>query len=261
MINPVAFTIFGIDVMWYGILVTLGIYLGVLSVSKLADGSRGITSDDILDLCLIMIPVAVLTTRLWFVIFYDLEYYLQNPIQILNFREGGLAIHGGIIGGIIVVLLFSKKKNIDFLYLFDILSPGLALGQAIGRWGNYTNHEAHGGPTDLPWGIMVDGVKVHPTFLYESIITFSLFLYLYFYLSKNKKFDGQMCSIYLIGYGIARLLIEPLRTDNLMVGDLRIARIISLIFVIIGVGIYFYGKKNKKLPTLNKNNKKIIKNK
>lgn len=243
--NPVAFSIFGLEIMWYGIFITTGIFLGILVARSLVNEKRGLTKDNFLDLMLIMIPVAVVTTRLYYVLFYDLDYYLENPLQILNFRQGGLAIHGGILGGILVVFIYSILKKVYFFYLADVISPGLALGQAIGRWGNYANQEAHGGPTNLPWGIMVEGVKVHPTFLYESIITFSLFLFLYLYLSKKKKFDGQMFSIYLIIYSIGRFLIEGLRTDSLYLGTFRIAQLMSMAGIIVGLIIYWSQSKRK----------------
>ncbi len=243
--NPVAFSIFGLEIMWYGIFITTGIFLGILVARSLVNEKRGLTKDNFLDLMLIMIPVAVVTTRLYYVLFYDLDYYLENPLQILNFRQGGLAIHGGILGGILVVFIYSILKKVPFFYLADVISPGLALGQAIGRWGNYANQEAHGGPTDLPWGIMVEGVKVHPTFLYEFIITFSLFLFLYLYLSKKKKFDGQMFSIYLIIYSIGRFLIEGLRTDSLYLGTFRIAQLMSIAGIIVGLIIYWSQSKRK----------------
>lgn len=124
------------------------------------------------------------------------------------------------------------------------MSPGLALGQGIGRWGNFINMEAHGGPTNLPWGIMVDGVKVHPTFLYESIVDISLALFLYFYLSKHKKFDGQMIAVYGIVYGIGRFFIEGMRTDSLYIGGIRVSQLVSLVFIVLGIYIYIIkGKK------------------
>lgn len=244
--NPVAFSIFGIDIMWYGIFITAGIFLGIMVAHNLVDESRGLTKDNFLDLILILIPVSVLTTRLYYVIFYDLEYYLSNPLQILNFRQGGLAIHGGILGGVLVVFLYSRLKKVPFFYLADTISPGLALGQAIGRWGNYANQEAHGGPTDLPWGIMVDGVRVHPTFFYEAMVTFSIFIFLYFYLSKRKKFDGQMFAVYLIIYSIARFFIEGLRTDSLYLGTFRIAQLVSIAGILVGILIYYYQFRKEK---------------
>lgn len=240
--NPVAFTIFGLEVRWYGILIAIGVLVGIQVASSQIDGKRGLTKDNFLDFILIMLPIGVLFTRLYYVFFYNFEYYMANPSQILNLREGGLAIHGGIISGIIVGIIYSKIKGIKFLYLFDIVSPGLAIAQSIGRWGNFANQEAHGGPTDLPWAINIDGVDVHPTFLYESILTFSIFLFLYFYVRKNKQFDGQMASLYMILYSIGRFFIEGLRTDSLMIMGLRTAQLVSILGIIIGVVIYVVGK-------------------
>lgn len=243
--DPIAFSVFGIDIAWYGILIVTGMLLALFVSSSLIDGSRGVTKDDFYDLALILIPIAVLTTRLYYVIFYDLEYYLQNPSQILNFRQGGLAIHGGIIGGLIVGYIWTKKKDVSFFYMADIIAPGLALAQSIGRWGNFINQEAYGTPTDLPWAITIDGTKVHPTFLYESIITFSIFVFLYFYLSKRKKFDGQMFSIYMIVYSIGRFFIEGLRIDSLYFGPFRVAQLMSILGIIIGIIIYKVQSKKK----------------
>ncbi len=241
--------------MWYGVFVTTGIFLGILVASSLIDGTRGLTKDNFFDLMIIMIPVAVITTRLYYVIFYNLEYYLDNPLEIFNFRQGGLAIHGGIIGGVLVVLIYSYLKKVNIYYLLDILAPGLALGQSIGRWGNYANQEAHGGPTELPWGITIDGVKVHPTFLYESIVTFSLFVFLYFFLSKRKKFDGEMFGVYLIIYSIARFFIEELRTDSLMAGDLRVAQLVSIGGIIIGIIMFIVLPKQQDKEVIKTQNK------
>lgn len=243
--DPIAFSVFGIDIAWYGILIVIGMLLALFVSSSLIDGSRGVTKDDFYDLALILIPIAVLTTRLYYVIFYDLEYYLQNPSQILNFRQGGLAIHGGIIGGLIVGYIWTKKKDVSFFYMTDIIAPGLALAQSIGRWGNFINQEAYGTPTDLPWAITIDGTKVHPTFLYESIITFSIFVFLYFYLSKRKKFDGQMFSIYMVVYSIGRFFIEGLRIDSLYFGPFRVAQLMSILGIIIGIIIYKVQSKKK----------------
>ena len=133
---------------------------------------------------------------------------------MINIREGGLAIHGGVIAGIIVGYLFTKKKNLNFWQIADIVAPSLILGQAIGRWGNYINKEAYGTPTDLPWGILVDGVKVHPTFLYESLWNFGIFFFLMLYKNK-KKFNGEVFYLYAILYSIGRFFIEGLRIEVL----------------------------------------------
>ena len=228
--NRVAFTIFGIDIMWYGILMATGMILGVLLALKEAK-RVGIDEDDVLNLALIAIPSGLLGARLYYVIF-NWSYYSQNVFEILNFRGGGMAIHGALIGGILAGFIYTKTKGINFFKMADAVMLGIPLAQAIGRWGNYINGEAHGGPTDLPWGIMVDGMKVHPTFLYESIWDLGIFIFLWLF-RKNKKYEGQLAITYIILYSIGRFFIEGLRTDSLMIGPLRMAQVISLVAIII----------------------------
>lgn len=242
--DRIAFTIFGIDVMWYGILMATGMILGTLIALKEAK-RVGIKEDDILDLAIIAIPVGLISARLYYVIF-NWEYYSNNPSQIFNFRGGGMAIHGALIGGILAGYVFSRYKQINFLKLADTVILGMPLAQAIGRWGNFINKEAHGGPTNLPWGIMVDGVKVHPTFLYESIWDFGIFIFLCIF-RKKKSYEGQIIVLYAILYSLGRFFIEGLRTDSLMIGPLRMAQVISLAGVIGGIIVHLYlSKKNKK---------------
>lgn len=241
--DRVAFSIFGIDVMWYGILMAIGMILGTLLALKEAK-RVGIKEDDVLDLAIFAIPIGLLSARLYYVIF-NWEYYSQNVSQILNFRAGGMAIHGALIGGIITGYIFTKIRKINFLKMADAVMIGMPLAQAIGRWGNFINQEAHGGPTDLPWGIMVDGVKVHPTFLYESIWDAAIFIFLWIF-RKKKKYEGQIITYYITLYSLGRFFIEGLRTDSLMIGHLRMAQVISLIGVIVGVISHIYlSKKNK----------------
>ena len=236
--NRVAFTILGIDVMWYGILIGAGMLLGIYIALKEAR-RIGISEDDILNVALIAIPVGVICARLYYVIF-SWDYYSLNPSEILNIRGGGLAIHGGIIGGTLSAYIYAKVKKIDFLKLADTVIPGLPLAQAIGRWGNFINGEAHGGPTNLPWAITVDGMKVHPTFLYESIWNIILFAFIMLYMRKRKKYEGQVLLTYVTVYSIGRFFIEGLRTDSLMIGPLRTAQLVSLAGVTIGVGLHIY---------------------
>jgi phosphatidylglycerol:prolipoprotein diacylglycerol transferase len=238
--NPIAFSIFNFDIRWYGIFMALAMLIASIFVLKKGK-SMGILEDDLLDLIIWVLPSAVIGARLYYVLFYDLNSYLSNPLEILNLRGGGLAIHGGVIGGVLAGYFVTKKKNMPFIKLADVVAPVLILGQAIGRWGNFFNGEAHGGPTDLPWGIMVDGVKVHPTFLYESIWNFLVFVFLLRLLNK-KHFDSQIFSLYLILYSVARFLIEGLRTDSLMVGPFRTAQVISLLMIGLGIFIYQWGK-------------------
>ena len=246
--DRVAFTIFGIDVMWYGILMAIGMILGTLIALKEAK-RVGIKEDNILDLAIIAIPVGLICARLYYVIF-NWEYYASNPSQVFNFRGGGMAIHGALIGGVLAGYLFSRYKKINFFKLADTVTIGMPLAQAIGRWGNFINKEAHGGPTNLPWGIMVDGVKVHPTFLYESIWDFGIFVFLWMF-RKKKSYEGQIIVLYAILYSLGRFFIEGLRTDSLMIGPLRMAQVISLVGVIGGLIAHIYLSKKSKINRQN----------
>ena len=235
--DRVAFTVFGIDVMWYGILMATGMIFGTLIALKEAK-RVGIKEDNILDLAIIAIPSGLIGARLYYVIF-NWEYYFNNPLQILNFRGGGMAIHGALIGGIFAGYLFSKYRKLSFFKLADTVMLGMPLAQSIGRWGNFINKEAHGGPTDLPWGIMVDGIKVHPTFLYESIWDLGIFIFLFIF-RKKKSYEGEIIVLYAILYSLGRFFIEGLRTDSLMLGPLRMAQVISLVGIIGGTIIHLY---------------------
>lgn len=242
-VSRVAFSLFGIDVMWYGILIAMGIFLGTTLGAKEAK-RYGLTEDDFTSMMLWAIPMAIVGARLYYVIF-SWQTYAQNPMQIFNIRGGGLAIHGGIIAGIVTAYVFAKKKKLPFLTLVDSAMPGLALGQAIGRWGNFFNQEAYGGPTDLPWGMWINGTTVHPTFLYESMGTLLLCGFLLWYGRTKRKKPGEVLFCYMIGYGALRFFIEGLRTDSLYFMGLRVAQLVSLAAVIAGI-IGFVIWKNRK---------------
>ena len=242
--DRVAFTIFGIDVMWYGVLIATGMLIGIALAIR--ESKRvGISEDDVLNIAIIAIPVAIICARLYYVIF-SWDYYSQNPGEIFNIRGGGLAIHGGLIGGILTGFIYAKVKKLDFFKTADAVMVGMPLAQAIGRWGNFINGEAHGGPTSLPWGIMVDGVKVHPTFLYESIWDFGIFLFIMFYMRKKKTYEGEVIVSYITLYSIGRFFIEGLRTDSLMFGPIRMAQFVSLVGVVGGLVLHFYLKNRAK---------------
>lgn len=231
--DRVAFTIFGIDIMWYGILIATGIICGYLIAKNLAK-IDGIKEDLLLDFLLITLPFAIIGARLYYVIF-EWSYYSQNPIEIIDIRGGGLAIYGGLIAAVITAYIFSKKKDIAFLRLADICLPGVAIGQAIGRWGNYINQEAYGTATDLPWAITIDGQSVHPTFLYESIGDFLIFLILFNMFRKNHTYYGKTTAWYCIIYGTLRFFVEGFRIDSLYLGPFRVSQLVSLAIIIIGI--------------------------
>ena len=241
--NPVAFRIFGIDVMWYGVIISTGVLLGVLIALKEAKRT-GFKEDNLLDFLLYAIPAGIVGARAYYVIF-SWDYYSQNLSQIINIRNGGLAIHGAIIAGVITGIIFCKKRKINFLELIDLVIPSLILGQAIGRWGNFVNQEAYGGPTDLPWGIIVNGQKVHPTFFYESIINICVFIFLIWFRKHKKATHGQIFGLYLILYSAGRFFVEGLRTDSLMFLGMRVAQLISISSIILGVSLLIYLKKKK----------------
>lgn len=241
--DRVAFSLWGIEIMWYGILIAIGMMLAVFISTREAK-RVGYDENYIMDLCLFMIPIGIIGARAYYVLF-SWQEYAGDLSQVFNIRGGGLAIHGGIIAGLTTAFIYSKVRKLDFFKLMDIVVLGLPLAQSIGRWGNFINKEAHGGPTDLPWGIMVDGQRVHPTFLYESVWNFALFLLL-MKLRKNKKYQGELMSVYLMVYSFGRFFIEGMRTDSLMFGPIRMAQFISLVGIGIGLCLHFILKKRCK---------------
>ena len=245
-VNPIAISIFGINIHWYGILITSAILIG-LALAKHDDGLHKIKFDDVFDFALIGIFFGIICARLYFVLF-NLEYYINNPIEIFKIWNGGLAIYGGIIGGVISAFVFCKVKKIKFLDLCDYVVPFLALAQSIGRWGNFVNQEAYGYETNSLLKMRIfnkelgNFIEVHPTFLYESILDLSIFVVL-MYLRKKRKFSGQLVYLYFIMYGIGRAIIESFRTDSLMFLNFRISQLFSIILVAFSGIMYYFGEK------------------
>jgi phosphatidylglycerol:prolipoprotein diacylglycerol transferase len=226
-LERVAFTVLGHPIYWYGIIIACGFLLAVLYCWKRAP-EFGVVQDDLIDLLLFAVPLCIIGARLYYIIFYlDLYRTADGSLDLgkmVRIWDGGLAIYGAILMAIAVCLIFTRVKGFSFLAYADMGVFGLLIGQAVGRWGNFVNIEAYGGPTDLPWrmGIyeLVEGayqyVEVHPTFLYESIWNV-LGLCLLIFLSKKgrRKFDGMLFFTYLAWYGFGRGMIEGLRTDSL----------------------------------------------
>lgn len=241
--NPIAFSLFGLDVRWYGLLIGLGFFLAILISYKRAP-KHGIESEHILDFAIWLIPMSIIGARVYYVIF-SWENYAGDIGKTLDIRSGGLAIHGGIIAGIITGYFVAHHYKINLLDLADLVFPAVALAQSIGRWGNFFNSEAHGGPTDLPWAISVDGQYVHPTFLYESIWCFVLFAFL-IWLDKRRSFPGQIAFLYGMLYSLERGFVEQLRTDSLMIGPLKQAQVLSFCVFVICLTAYVIQMKKEK---------------
>ena len=243
--NPIALSLGPIKIYWYSIIILIAIILASKVLFKQAK-KQNIKEEFLTNLIFYGVLWGIIGARLYYVLF-NLDYYIQNPIEIIEIYNGGLAIHGGIIAGAIFFIYYSKKNKMNFLKIFDLTAPALILGQAIGRWGNFINQEAYGYETNLPWRMGIyEGVKyieVHPTFLYESIATFLIFIILTI-LSNKRKFKGQITLVYLITYSFARMIIEGLRTDSLMLGNIRISQLLSLIIFVISIIVYI--KKNNK---------------
>ncbi len=247
-IDPVAFTIPAINwkVYWYGIIIALGFILAIIYCFKRA-GKFGVDSDKLLNCVLVTAPLAIICARLYYVVF--------NPdtsfTQFFNIHQGGLAIYGGVIGAIVVGIICCKMWKVNILSTLDLASLGFLIGQGIGRWGNFVNQEAYGAATNSDWFGMTggkialemgDGVLVHPCFLYESVWCLLGFLLLHF-ISKKRKFDGELGCIYLIWYGFGRMIIEGFRTDSLYLGSFRVSQILSALMVIAGVILLIIGLK------------------
>lgn len=207
-----------------------------------------LTSDNVLNFIIFCVPIAIIGARLYYVIF-NWSYYANDIFKIINIRAGGLAIHGGLIFGFITAAILCIIWKVRPLNILDLAVPSVALAQSIGRWGNYFNSEAHGGPTDLPWAITVDGQQVHPTFLYESIWCLILFILL-IYIDNRRKFEGQTFLLYGILYSVERFFVEALRTDSLMFGPFKQAQLLSLVIIIACLAVYMILYKHSK--TINK---------
>ena len=246
--NPIILSIGPIHIYWYGFFIVLGIIAAIMVTIKIARHYK-IKEDQVLDLAFWLIIGGVIGARI-FHILIEWRYYLNNPIDIFKVWQGGLAIHGAIIAGLIIVYCYAKKIKTDFWKLTSIIVPGLALAQAIGRWGNYFNQELFGRPTSLPWGIFINPMNrpfeyfsnsyFHPTFLYESLGDFLIFAFLFLgqaWFIKKKKVKEINFKIlvfgYLILYSVLRFMLEYLRLDSAyIIGGLRHAQITSLVMII-----------------------------
>jgi len=252
--DPIAVQIGPLKIYWYGILITTAIIIGLLLAVREA-GRRGLDPEHIVNLALVVIPAAFVGARLYYVIF-QWDYYAGNWREIIAVWHGGLAIHGGLLGGLLAGLFYVRKAKLSFWQMADIVAPSIILGQAIGRWGNFFNQEAHGGPVSeefishfpafIQKGMYIDGQYYHPTFLYESLWNLCVFLFLIWYRRKSKAVPGRVFLFYLLLYSVGRFFIEGLRTDSLMLGPLRMAQVVSVSLILLSsVGLLYLHRRHK----------------
>ena len=261
-LNPVAFEVFGIEIRWYGLCIVTGMILAFVYANYRAK-QEGFTLDNLLDVGIYTILFGVLGARLYYVLMKLDTYILpgrsawENFKDMINIRGGGLAIYGGIIAGALTLFVYCRIKKKDWRRLFDLVAPGVMIAQAMGRWGNFFNGEAHGGivgegsplyflrmglyPNDLNTSAMA---YVHPTFLYESLWNILGFVLINVFIYKRKKFNGQIVLTYAAWYGFGRMFIEGLRTDSLYLGGgnsgIRVSQLVGFLCFVIGLGLMIY---------------------
>ena len=255
-INRVAFELFGLQIYWYAIIIVSGIALA-LWMSNREAVRVGLKEDDMTNFILWALPIAIIGARLFYILF-DLEPYLADPIQIFNTRSGGLAIYGGLIAAVIVLIVYTRHNFIDPWLFLDVVAPGVMLGQAMGRWGNFTNHEAYGGETTrqfleslhLPQFIInnmyIDGAFRQPTFFYESMWSLLGLILILIIRKKVAVKRGELFLGYVTWYSFGRFFVEGMRTDSLyFFGGLRVSQVLSLVLFVGGIALLYYRRKKR----------------
>ncbi|MCE5090517.1 prolipoprotein diacylglyceryl transferase [Staphylococcus devriesei] len=248
-IDPTAFNLGPLSIKWYGIIIAVGILIGYF-IAQESLKYVGLHKDTLVDIIFYSAIFGFLMARIYFVIF-QWPYYMENPTEIPKIWHGGIAIHGGLIGGFITGIIVCKIKNLNPFQIGDIVAPSIILAQGIGRWGNFMNHEAHGGPVSRTFlenlhipdfiinNMYIEGIYYHPTFLYESVWDILGFIIL-ITIRKHLRV-GETFTLYLIWYSVGRFFIEGLRTDSLMLtSNIRVAQLVSVIFILIGLVLMVY---------------------
>lgn len=279
---PSGIKIFGFEIKFYAIVITIGFILAG-AIAQREARLTGQKDEDYLDFLLVLVLPIIVGARLYYIIFNPDRFFVkgkgfvQTLIDLVNIRNGGLAIYGGLIAGTITAIIFAKKKGLTLPLMWDTVAMGVLVGQILGRWGNFFNREVFGAYTDSPVrmaipiqyfgqninhlnylldsGIITDEmmqnpevvngiqcITVHPTFLYEGFLNLLVLIFIFFF-RKHKKFDGEIGLIYMTGYGICRFLVEAIRTDSLMMGSLKASQVVALICVVLGVFLILLNKK------------------
>lgn len=251
---PYSFNLFGLEIYFYGVIIALGFILAALYCAKRAK-EFGLSSDELYELVIWLIPTCIIGARLYYVLF-KLDYFIANPDRIFALRDGGLAIYGGIIAGIIVGIIWCRAKRIRVFAVADLTAFGLLIGQSVGRWGNFINREAFGAQTEIfcRMGLTVPGFEtlyVHPTFLYESLWNFFGLIVLHIWSKKGKrKYDGQVFWLYILWYGLGRAWIEGLRSDSLYIGstDIRVSQLLAIVSAVVSLAILIINARKQHNP-------------
>lgn len=248
------FTVFGVNIYWYGVLIVVGIILAYLYAMSRATKTFGLVKDRVFDVVFAAIIGGFVCARIYFCVFTELEHpgTYTFVTAITSIRDGGLAIYGGVIGAFLVGFLFCKLRKVNFFAMADLASLGFLIGQTIGRWGNFINQEAYGEVCSPDWIFGMSGSKiateveagalVHPCFLYESVWCLIGFILLHFYSKKLRTFDGEIALLYVSWYGLGRFFIEGLRTDSLHAGSLRISQIVAGASFVVGLILFIIFK-------------------
>ena len=253
-VSPKAVSVGSFTVYWYGIIIAVGFILAVIYAMKTSK-RHNVNDDKLLNCVIVGLITAVIGARLYYVAF-RWDYFKSDPAGIFRIHEGGLAIYGGLIGALIGGLIVARIQKMKIPPVLDLASLGFLIGQGIGRWGNFTNQEAFGSATDLPWRMVSEatgGVGVHPCFLYESLWCLLGFVILHFY-SKRQKFDGEIFLMYLVWYGFERTIVEGLRTDSLYLpfAPVRVSQLLSMLLFVTGLALLIYNyvriKKSPRVP-------------
>lgn len=254
--HPILFEFGPIQIRFYGLMYVIAILVGsVLIKREVRRKNIQLTDDDVMNFILWSVLGGIFGARLYYVVF-NWGYYFANPKEIPAVWHGGLAIHGGLVGGVLVAYIYLKRRNISFWKITDCVAPALILGQAFGRFGNFMNGDAHGRPTAMPWGIVFPkgsiagnefpDTPLHPTMLYEMSINLSIFYILWFVLRKRDYKDGFIFAAYLMLYSLGRFVVENFRADSLMLGPLRAAQVVSLTLAVAALIVILKGRMWKK---------------
>ncbi|MGB7474295.1 prolipoprotein diacylglyceryl transferase [Trichococcus sp.] len=259
-LNPVALSFGGLEIRWYGVIIAIGILIAMTLATKEAE-NKGLDPDFIVDMMFWTIPLGIIGARIYYVLF-ELDYYLQNPGEIIQIWNGGIAIYGALIAGILTIYWYTKRKGISFALTMDILAPAVLIAQSIGRWGNFMNQEAHGEEVSraflenlfLPKFIIeqmnINGIYYHPTFLYESLWSLTGFVLILFLRRKGQLLRvGEVMFTYVMWYSFGRFFIEGMRTDSLyLFGPIRVSQALSILLFLGAMGVWAYRRRNNYPP-------------